>query len=317
MDLLPYVAGYVGLGILVVSVTARFLMWSRMPLHVRWELYPVAHEGRRASYGGSYLEEVDWWRKPREKSLASELKAMAAEILFLVAVREHNPRLWLRSFPFHFGLYLVIGASALMALDGLLALLAPSLLGGGDRLSGLGQVLRYAIIGCGVAGLTLGLLGALALLARRLGDPELRDVTTGADIFNLLFFVAAFGTALASFALVDRRFGQALFIVHNLVSFRMAPLPGEGLQVLLPTVSVLLLAALAAYVPLTHMSHFVGKFFAYHAIRWNDQPNLRGGEEEPRIQALLQQKITWAAPHIDSAGGQKSWVEVATEEVKR
>ena len=27
-----------------------------------------------------------------------------------------------------------------------------------------------------------------------------------------------------------------------------------------------------AYIPLTHMSHFVGKYFTYHAVRWDDAP---------------------------------------------
>jgi nitrate reductase gamma subunit len=314
MELMPYVVSYIGLGIFAVAVVARFLMWRRMPLHVRWELYPVAHEGKRARYGGSYLEEVDWWKKPREKSLVGEVRAMAAEILFLVALREHNRKLWVRSFPFHFGLYLVIGASLLMGADGLLGAISPAL---ANPDQGLGLLCRYASMGCGVAGLGLGLLGALGLIERRLSDPELRDASTGADYFNLLFFVVAFGVALASFALVDRDFRRTFALTQNLVTFNMVALQGEGLQVLLPSAAAVLLGVLVAYIPLTHMSHFVGKFFAYHAIRWNDEPNLRGGHQEPAIAALLQKKITWAAPHIDSGDGKKSWAEAATEEVKR
>ena len=34
--------------------------------------------------------------------------------------------------------------------------------------------------------------------------------------------------------------------------------------------SVVLLSLLTAYIPTTHMSHFVGKYFAYHSIRWKD-----------------------------------------------
>jgi hypothetical protein len=64
------------------------------------------------------------------------------------------------------------------------------------------------------------------------------------------------------------------------------------------------------------MSHFIGKYFAYHAIRWNDAPNLRGSPEEKTIQALLSQKVSWAAPHIQG-GGTKTWVDVATEEPKK
>ena len=66
------------------------------------------------------------------------------------------------------------------------------------------------------------------------------------------------------------------------------------------------------YIPLTHMSHFIGKYFAYHSIRWNDNPNLSGGKEEEKINELLKQPISWAAHHI-KADGKKNWVEVATE----
>ena len=41
-------------------------------MHVRWELYPVPHEAQKAHYGGSYLEESEWWKKPREVSLLGE-----------------------------------------------------------------------------------------------------------------------------------------------------------------------------------------------------------------------------------------------------
>ena len=81
-----------------------------MPLHVRWELYPVKHEaGKKAEYGGSYMEEPNWWEKKRETSLFNEIKYMVPEILLLRGLKKENPRLWNLSFPFHFGLYLLIG----------------------------------------------------------------------------------------------------------------------------------------------------------------------------------------------------------------
>jgi len=67
---------------------------------------------------------------------------------------------------------------------------------------------------------------------------------------------------------------------------------------------------------LTHMSHFVGKYFAYHAIRWNDTPNLRGGGEEKAIGELLSRPVSWSAAHI-GADGKKTWADVATQEMKK
>ena len=271
----------------------------------------MAHEASRAHYGGSYLEESDWWTKPREKSLVGELKAMIPEIVFLVALKEHNPKMWVRSFPFHFGLYLAALWAVLMGIHGLLAAATPALLEGVA-----GTLLTYAIVASGAAGMGLAILGAVGLLHRRLSDPELRDFTAPADIFNLLFFIAVFGLTLATFFTVDRDFSKFRFLVHNLVTFKMEALPGSGLESLLPQASLILLGLLMAYIPLTHMSHFVGKYFAYHAIRWNDTPNLRGGKEEAGIHELLAQPITWAAPHI-KGDGKKTWVDAATEEVKK
>jgi nitrate reductase gamma subunit len=308
MPLAGYVVAYIGIGIFVIAVIARIVMWSSLPMHLRWELYPVPHErGDRASYGGSYLEEVDWWKKPRRVSLWGELRVMVLEILFLAALREHNPKMWIRSFPFHFGLYLVIACTALMMVAGLLGALWPSILAGG-----LGAAVRYGTAATGWAGLVLGLAGALGLLQRRLGAEELRDYTTPADIFNLLFFVVAFGCALLTAIAVDRDFARVSAIVHGLVTLGMPASSGAGVETLLPTISVILLGALVAYIPLTHMSHFIGKYFAYHAIRWNDRPNLRGGAEEPVIARQLARKVSWAASHI-KGDGQKSWADVATE----
>jgi nitrate reductase gamma subunit len=309
MSLIPYLIAYAGIAVFVVAVIARIRMYARMPMHLRWELYPVPHEASRAAHGGSYLEEVDWWLKPREVSKAAELKAMGTEILFLEALHKHNRPMWRSSFPFHFGLYLVIATTLLMLGGGVLTAVA-----GGFGASSFGSVWYGAVVVLGAVGMALSIYGALGLLRRRLSSSDLADFTTGADIFNLAFFVVAFGCALVTFALFDRDFALVSGFVRNLVTFRLEPVAG-GTAGIMVGVSVSLLAVLVAYIPLTHMSHFVGKYFAYHSVRWGDEPNLKGGPQEAGIMANLMQKVTWAAPHIKS-DGQKNWVEVATMDYK-
>ena len=310
MTILTYLTAYCGTAILIVAVAIRILMWSRMPMHVRWELYPVAHEGAKASYGGSYLEESEWWTRPRHFSLWGEVSAMVPEILFLVALKEHNPKLWSRSFPFHFGLYLVAGCTILMAVAGVLVAWLPGIMAGP-----VGTMIRALIPVIGHAGLVLGLVGAAGLLQRRRQRP-LRDYSAPMDTVNLVFFVAAFSLALVTAVTVDRRFAAVSELVSNLVTFNVAPLSGAGAQVVMPSASAILLAMLAAYIPLTHMSHFVGKYFAYHAIRWADEPNLPGGSQEKVIEGLLNQPVSWSAPHI-RGDGTKTWLDVATEDPER
>ena len=75
--------------------------------------------------------------------------------------------------------------------------------------------------------------------------------------------------------------------------------------------TIVLAALLMAYIPLTHMSHMFMKYFMYHSVRWDDEPNLKGGKIEAAILKNLGFKPTWAAPHV-GADGKKTWAEIAT-----
>jgi nitrate reductase gamma subunit len=305
---LPYLLCYLALVSFAVTVLARFAMWAKLPMHMRWELYPVPHApAGKSRYGGSFMEEADWWKQPRKTSPLGAVRATLPEVLLLSSVREHNRQLWARTFPFHLGLYLAGGAAGLALLAGLARALAPQLLAGSP-----GDVAHELVLVLGVAGLALGCLGALSLLHRRLTLPALRAHTVPADIFNLVFFIVTFACCLLTFGLVDRHADLAMAFAANLAAFNLASLPGTGIDWLLPVATVVLSSSLVAYIPLTHMSHFVGKYFAYHAIRWNDQPNLAGGPQEAKIAKLLAYKVSWDAEHIRGAG-KKTWADLAME----
>jgi hypothetical protein len=62
------------------------------------------------------------------------------------------------------------------------------------------------------------------------------------------------------------------------------------------------------YLPLTDMTHFITKYFLYHAVRWNDEP--LNNKMEARLNELKNQTADWAAPHIPSG---KTWTEIAAE----
>jgi nitrate reductase gamma subunit len=311
MVLIPYFVAYAAIAVFFAVVLARIVFWVRMPMHVRWELYPVAHEGKKASYGGSYLETPKWWKEKRHFSLYGEIKAMSMEIFFLVALKESNPKMWLRSFPFHFGLYLITGASAVMGAASLLIFVWPGL--GQTWVLSAFQTLTVVLA---YLGLLLGLFGAIGLLHLRLFSEDLRDFTTPADIFNLSFFVMTFAVALLTGLLVDQNFGLVSYFMYNLVTFHMAALPVGGFDAVMLILSVILFAALLAYIPTTHMSHFIAKYFSYHSIRWDDKPNLKGGDKEDEINGLLTLPVSWKAEHIQG-DGKKSWADVATEEMKK
>jgi len=84
-----------------------------------------------------------------------------------------------------------------------------------------------------------------------------------------------------------------------------------AIQEMNDTAMLHLASLLVAYIPLTHMSHFFTKWFMYHDIRWNDEPNFVGGKIERQITKALQYPVSWSAPHI-RGDGKKNWADVAT-----
>lgn len=284
-----------------------------LPLHVRWELYPVKHEpGEKAIYGGSYMEEPNWWEKGRKRSLGNELKFMIPEIVFLRGLREENPRLWNVSFPFHLGLYLMIGTFILLFIGAWSMIFGVCIAPGKGSIA---SVLYYLTILAGFLGLTLGTGGAAALLRRRVREPELRNYSGIADYFNLIFFLFFFAVSLLAWLFHDHSFDGARAYVYSLLTYGGTPGGMAINRSLLGCLSIILACLLLAYIPFTHMSHMFMKYFLYHLVRWEDAPNVKGGRIEAAILANLGFKPTWAASHI-GADGKKTWAEIASSRPK-
>lgn len=304
MGIIPIVT-YASVIVFVLAVVIRFVKINNMPMHLRWELYPVAHEKGRADYGGSYLEDVDWWKKKRESSLAGELKVMIPEILLLAGVWEHNRSQWLRSFPFHFGLYMLTGFIVLVIIGGIVV-------AAGGTVSAESNSFLYTLTNIfGYVGLVLALLGSVLLLGRRLLNEDYREYTKPSDFFNLYFFVATLAVALIAHLTVDTGFTALRAYFAQLVTFG-----GVSSEIsFLTGLEVILASLIIAYIPLTHMSHFFTKWFMYHHIRWSDEPNMKGGPFEEKIGKLLENPVSWSAPHI-RGDGKKNWVDVATSDAR-
>ena len=286
----------------VIGSFARAIWYARHPIHLRWELYPVPHEDpRHVEHGGSYFEEVNWWTRPTRFNLLGEVRFMAPEIFFMKGLWEFNRVLWRRSFPFHFGLYLLIGTIALVAMAAVLDIVAPGLMAGG-----LGTGLHWLYTITGFSGAILAICGAAALLYRRLTAEDLKTYTTAGDVFNLCAFIVALGLLLTGLLFKGSDSPSTVSLFRAILTFdARVRIPG------LLAVGLVLSALLAAYIPFTHMSHFIGKFFTYHAVRWNDHPLRRGSRLEQRLAEYLTYKPTWAASHV-GANGTKTWAEVAT-----
>ena len=303
---------YVSIAVFLLAVGVRFYRIASLPMHLRWELYPVAHE-KKAHYGGSYLEEPEWWKKPRETSLFGEMKVMVPEILLLAGVWEHNKSQWVRSFPFHFGLYLLAGLMGLLLVGGIASKAGMTVT---ESAGGVGAIIYHLTYVLGYGGLALALLGSLLLLGRRTLNADYREYTKKGDFFNLVFFIATLGVALAAHARVDPAFAGLREFAGRLLTFDLSAASAATAWTSLQSAEVVLASILLAYIPLTHMSHFFTKWFMYHHIRWSDDPNLKGGPFEKKIGEMVQQPVSWAAPHI-GADGKKTWLDVATADIKK
>ncbi|MFH1437364.1 MAG: hypothetical protein ABIJ56_16790, partial [Pseudomonadota bacterium] len=82
-------------------------------------------------------------------------------------------------------------------------------------------------------------------------------------------------------------------------------------------VEVLAVIVFLAYLPFTHMTHFIAKYFTYHDIKWADEPAIADPGMEEKMGKVLNYPVSWSARHI-KGDGKKTWVDVATslEEVK-
>jgi nitrate reductase gamma subunit len=302
MTTVTYVVLCLSAVVFIAATAVRAVRYARAPLHLRWELYPVPHDTtERVAHGGSHFEQTAWWTRPWRANHWGTLKALAAEVVTLKALREFNRPLWWRSFPFHFGLYLLAATVALVLGAAAAALGAPWAAAGWP-----GTLLRHLYRLTGVAGLVLTTAGAAGLLHRRLTDAELRRFTTPGDIFNLAAFVVALGVLGAGYAFRPAGTPGALAVVIGLLTWDTGVhVPG------LLAVGLALSALVAAYIPFTHMSHFVGKYFTYHAVRWDDAVNRPGGALERTMAAYLTYRPTWAAPHV-TANGERTWADVVT-----
>lgn len=291
---------YICLMFFIVAFVAKAIKYSRMPIHLRWELYPVAHEVGHES-GGSYLEEVDWWSKARRRSVLGELKYMAREGLLFEKCYHNNRGLWYFTYPFHIGLFLLLIWLTLLLLGALLMIAGVSF----AQPNTLVTAVKYLTLAAGGPGLIISAFGCAGLLIKRLRDENLKPYTARTDYFNLSLTLAILLSSLVSWLWLDPLFDTARGFTESLVTF--SPATGVNPAAL---VSLTLFSIFLVYMPFT-MMHGLAKYFTYHRVAWDDEPNVGGGKLERKVQVCLMQPVNWSAPHTQRG---KTWSEIASTE---
>lgn len=302
-----HILTYLSLLIFIVVLLSRVIRIATAPVHLRWELYPVPHEKGRAHYGGSRLEEVDWWTKKQHKDHMGELKVMVPEILFLKAVFEHNKELWYGTFPFHFGLYLLIGNMALLALAAIMGISGAPVYA---EATGISYIVYFAIQILTWSGSIIGTIGSIRLFFARVIEQKLRLFSTPSHYFNIIL-IGAIYISLLLWMITDPLCIETLTGYYAALFTFSGPLPELPAIAYLHIYTVLLFIA---YLPFTHMTHFITKYFTYHSVRWEDAANTPENKMQDKIMSYLNQPVTWAAPHI-GADGTKTWLAIASSPV--
>ena len=131
----------------------------------------------------------------------------------------------------------------------------------------------------------------------------MRDYTHPADLVH----VGAIAVAAALVVVGGLRHSSPSFaaVIRGILTFNI------GLEMPVALFAGLLLAsAILAYVPFSHMAHFIAKYFTYHSIRWDDAPNVDGQTFAKSTSECLGMRPTWSAKHMQ-ADGTKTWSEIA------
>lgn len=272
--LLGFVFVIIGLAGFVVLTAVKAWKYAHLPVHSRVELYPVPKEGDgRGKYGGSYFEEEDWWEKPRRLDPVYEVVDIMQEMLLISKLFKHQRSLWWASYAFHLGIYVMFGWSLLLLLT---VFWNPEFL-----------VVGTAVVGA--VGFALSTIGAVLLFVRRAVDESLRAYTPPQEYFNILLILATLVTGIVAWTL----FASPFDVARSVFAFDAAPLPPVVVA------HLVLLGIMLLYIPLSKMSHYVGKFFAFHKVLWDNDPNVAGS----KVAAMAEREAggpapaAWSAPH--------------------
>ncbi|MDO7787762.1 respiratory nitrate reductase subunit gamma [Desulforamulus aquiferis] len=269
--------------------------YAKMPMHGRWELYPVPKEpGEKGHYGGSYYEDLEWWNKPRQVSHSGEIIDMMKEMLFIKNLFVNQRHQWWLSYALHLGIYLLglwtvlLAVGAVMELSGI-----PLTTAEGVSASFAASMVYYITFISGSVGALLVAFGSISLFLKRMFNETFSKYTTPQEYFNLFFIFAVVISGLMVWS-ADPGFNYGREIMKGLFTF--SPIQADGAL----TAHIILLGVLLIYIPQTKMSHYVGKYFAFHKILWDNEPNLRNSKMEEVIKGAIsyKPKASWSAPHI-------------------
>ncbi|MDD5338355.1 MAG: respiratory nitrate reductase subunit gamma [Dehalococcoidales bacterium] len=284
--------------VFIALMVYRVLKIIKMPVHLRWELAPIPHDKERYSHGGSYLEEHEWWRRKQPKAFFPIITYMAWEIFLMKGVWQHNRGLWPFSFTLHWGIYLVILSLFFHFINAMLLI--------GSVPAAVQDVFFSIASVVAVTGYCVGLFGVVGLILKRYLDKNYREYSSYSTYFKLLFLAAIFVSGIVAWAL-SNDFANALGVFTRdlfTVDSGITTTAAMGSHIIIIFLFIL-------YLPFTDMVHFITKFFTHHSVRWDDSP--QNEKMTAKLRDLINQPVTWSAPHVKSNRGNR-WGDIVEKE---
>jgi len=284
---------------IIAMYTIKAVKYLGLPTHLRWELYPVMHE-KNYQYGGSYFEQVNWWTTLRQKHYIRSFLFLLKEYLTLGEYFKRNRSYWYSLYPWHVGFILIITFHILCFFSAVIMTAGIIVSPSSQDITGL--LFYYLVLLTGVVSFIAGSLGSLGVFLKRLTDEDLKTYAAPINYFTYIFTLVVFLSGLYSWYFIDPTFSEYREFWKGLITFKFIDVEfGAAAHIMLFNLFLL-------YLPYTRSMHYITRFFGFYLIRWDDEPNIRGGKLELKLQALLSQKVSWAAPHIKAG---KTWGEQA------
>jgi len=290
---------------IVVMYAVKVLKIVRMPVHLRWELYPVIHEPK-SDYGSAYYEDFEQWKKTRRKTVWKGIFFLLKENFCFSEYFKRNRGYWLVLFPWHIGFILIV-AFHILCFFGALVMVAGVPVSAESTFV-LGRTFYFLILLTGVISFITGAYGSIGLLIKRLSDKDLKAFATPQNYFTYLFTLVIFLSGLYAWYFIDPTFSEYREFWKGLVT--LGPVP-----VVPPAAAhIILFALFLIYLPFTRSLHYITKFFAHLWVRWDDQPNVRGSKLARNVERCLEKPVSWSAVHV-KADGKKNWVDLTTKKI--
>ncbi|MFC1916842.1 respiratory nitrate reductase subunit gamma, partial [Chloroflexota bacterium] len=254
----PYIATWVSYIFIIVAYTYKVSKIARMPLHLRWEVYPIPHE-KGYQHGGSYLEELEWWTKPQEKNnLRSALYMLKQYFLFSGYFRRKRGY-WLSLYPWHIGFYLIVFFH-ILTFFGALTMVTTDMTVNSVSTSSLGIGLYYLTLVVAIGSFVLGSFGSVGMLIERLVNKDLKDYASPMNYFNYIFFLIVFLSGLISWAFFDLTLSAYREFWVSLITFQFTSVEAATY------IHIMLFSLFLIYLPFTRSTHYITILFAYFSV---------------------------------------------------